>query len=525
MQLKNWKPIIITSLVFISTAIVAIILFSTKPSVQELHPVELSASCGKSGTKFTATLKASLMINHEILGHKPSKLEQEAAISEQLNFLRGIFFNHYNTRSQNIGFNGSWKNLNILKNEVVQYGISQEIDTPNPYPEVPIKEYINKARQREFTKSTDPATRVSYEVDLESVGCSTGSDFATLSFSPLLPIDPFLAYWSVPAKSRIRKIWRSSNAEVSPCIDNEFADLPSPEYFWYFYNPHAPGCESVSNPVAFEKMDLKLTAGNPLPSIVQIDSEELAKVHELHISLVFGYVVHDEQYVKTDLVAKALQEGLSTVDPQLLKWDTSSRQFLWMWNHLSELVDISSTSVLPDVNFLIATIHGKIKNDGKPVVIRAYLGPTDLYGPIPAQHWNETLRGMLHDDVFIYAGHSGLGENLRISRLAELNLPFGELNRRPDYQILAFISCYSYTYFDQGLLPASPFGPSRKKADLFLTGGITYEFGQVGFATLKSILEASGTDGKLDLGKYFPMGTFIVHRSFNSLLPDRVSMR
>ena len=83
---------------------------------------------------------------------------------------------------------------------------------------------------------------------------------------------------------------------------------------------------------------------------------------------------------------------------------------------------------------------------------------TDIFGPVPPRHWEIARRALAEDNVIIYAGHSGIGENLRLKRLEDnLNLShetIGAQLAKSPFQLIAFLSCYSYMYFGQDLLAA-----------------------------------------------------------------------
>jgi|GEM_PF-6864201 len=512
------------SAVILAFLTAALLLRGAKPRPQLLKSLDMSASCGTAAQKYKAVLSSSLVLNHAVLGHAPRRADIEDAVTEQLAYLRGLFFNHYNEHSGKTVFAKTWSDFRVVAETLTPYGVEAVIDTPKPYPEVPPKEYVELARKRGAVHAADQATVVDYEVQIEAIGC--GYSEGVLQYKPDLPRDPYLAYWNVPAAGREWKTWHSSAAQINPCADSELADLPSPEYYWYFYNPHAAGCAGVLLPGTSHTASLDMSSAENLDTRIAFEKTALEKVDELRMSMIFGYIVHAEQYASPADVARALKDDVSPVDPILRSWDASSRQFLWMWSHLADVADIVEVSFEPGEKHLLATAKGKYKVGGKKFILRAYLGPTDLYGPIEPEHWVETLRGMLNDDVFIYAGHSGLGENLRTGRLTALEMPTGSLSRRPDYQIFSFLSCYAYTYFDQGEFPSIPFASAREKVDLILSAGSTSELGMASLATFKTIgLALASKDGRVEIGEAFPAGLFIVHRTLKPNASSPVSMR
>ncbi len=485
-----------------------------RPTIQTLEPFAMSSVCGKQSTRYSAKLRSKVVLNHKVLKRIPNRQDYQDAIADQLGYLRGVYFNHFRPKGMHLAFANHWRSLAVLSESVQSYGADLVIDTPKPYPEVPRKEYIDSARQVGKVNFSDLATIVDYEVEIEAIGCSESEQALALDLAIVLPSDPYLAYWAVPADKRVQRSWRSVSAKVNPCADNEMADLPSPEYYWYFYDPYAEGCAPVIERNAYVNSQLQLTEEGRLSNQVQIDHEKLRALDEIKISLVFGYIVHDEQYAGLNQVALAIQSGASGLGPETSAWDTSSAQFLWLWNKLDTFLDIGSKAVEVADGALIVHAQGRFRGTGQKFTLSFYLGPTDLYGPIPTNHWSHTLSSMLKSDVFIYAGHSGLGENLRINTIVDQAIPLSSLTSAPKYQIFAYLSCYSYTYFDQGIYPALPWLQSREQVDLFLTGGMTYEFGQASFGVLRTINNALIRRDAVDLTEFFPRDTFIVFKSF-----------
>ncbi|CAN5489353.1 hypothetical protein BH10BDE1_BH10BDE1_22930 [soil metagenome] len=486
-------------------------------SQEKFFPTSLQASCGSGTQKLTTELSSSVLLNHEVLGHSPTAKEIEAAVEEQVAYMRGLFFNSFKSRGIEIAFTNTWSDLKLGSLRSVRYGSEVTIDAPKSDLEIPPKEYVESAKKRGFTHFDDPASVVNFTVTLEAVGCARDHAKIESSYFMKLPHDAFLGYWSVPAERRVRRVWHSSSAIVNPCGINELADLPSPEYFWYFFDPTAQGCQASLPKDSLVDARLRVIGRTELNSIVQFDREALDQLKEVKIGLVFGYIVHNESYAKPLDVRRAIESDVSSVDPEVAKWDTSSRQFFWFLNRISDVAFISSKNVETTHDSLIVTIRGRFKKSERPYVLRAFLGPTDLYGPVTPTHWQQTLTSMMSDDVFIYAGHSGLGENLRIARIQDRPLALDAwFKPSPAYQILAYLSCYSYTYFDQGNLPTAPFGSGRTRADLLLTAGETIQFGRASLGVISALASALSNSGRADLSKAFPSDDFVLHRTFKS---------
>ena len=72
------------------------------------------------------------------------------------------------------------------------------------------------------------------------------------------------------------------------------------------------------------------------------------------------------------------------------------------------------------------------------------------------------MDGLRKDDIFIYHGHSGLGENFRKENIEKFSKK--KIGKQNQKQILLVASCYSYSYYsdfaqpDQLLVTGSDYG-------------------------------------------------------------------
>ena len=129
-------------------------------------------------------------------------------------------------------------------------------------------------------------------------------------------------------------------------------------------------------------------------------------------------------------------------------------------------------AVSVEQGYLRAEITGTLQRSGKRVRLRAYVGLTDIFGPTPPSHWRILRRALAEDQVVVYAGHSGIGENFRLAQieknLGELHEAFQAAFSQAPYQLIAFLSCYSYMYFGQDLVAAA--GQTRAGRQFVYTG-------------------------------------------------------
>jgi hypothetical protein len=123
--------------------------------------------------------------------------------------------------------------------------------------------------------------------------------------------------------------------------------------------------------------------------------------------------------------------------------------------------------------YLVTEIGGRLKRSGRPLRVRVWLGMTDIFGPRPPQHWPILRRGLAEDQIVVYWGHAGIGENFRLSQIEQhVGISHAQMStelRRSPLRLVAFLSCYSYMYFGQDLLDA---GAERDEGAFLVFTGI-----------------------------------------------------
>ena len=146
---------------------------------------------------------------------------------------------------------------------------------------------------------------------------------------------------------------------------------------------------------------------------------------------------------------------------------------------------------------------GRLRQSGRPLRVRLWLGLTDVFGPTPPAHWRILRRALVEDQLVVYWGHSGIGENFRLAQIERhLGVSHEQMSadlRAAPLRLVAFLSCYSYMYFGQDLLAA---GAEREDGGYFVFTGMEsarHEAGPLAVLELVDrILRPDNPEGRVD---------------------------
>jgi hypothetical protein len=273
-------------------------------------------------------------------------------------------------------------------------------------------------------------------------GTAIVANGAKNSYDVVMPINPGTIYKT------------SMVGKVNPCTDDHYQ---SEGDFWYFWNPHNPGCNLVlgkdyfiikASVVRFTNTKLSYPEYQNLP-----DKNGNITIHAL-----FGMdeVEHDRNPLKSeDVNATNFQE----LHSNLLKKGYSLT--VWSDDQIRAIAKTQNDAVLPYVETL---------QKGK-LIYRLFFGPTGIDENSQAFHWF-FKDAVENASVMIYGGHSGLGGHLDLDSIEE-DLGVKINFNTNQYQIFFFDSCTSYRYynsmyFDRKKTASDPNG--TKKLDIFTNG-------------------------------------------------------
>jgi hypothetical protein len=104
-----------------------------------------------------------------------------------------------------------------------------------------------------------------------------------------------------------------------------------------------------------------------------------------------------------------------------------------------------------------AQVRGKLKSSGAGLTLGLFFGHTDRLSEAPVQSNEEMIRSLETSDLIVYKGHSGLGENFKLTRLLEESRSPPEpkaLSLKPSHQVVAFVGCHTFSYFGEDIVNA-----------------------------------------------------------------------
>ncbi len=415
--------------------------------------------------------------------------------------------------------------IQILSQKQVPYG--RELALPYDTKEERLKlddPYTIKATARGLVHAGDPALLVEYQIRFKLALCGRGQDPPSTVRVPLPP-DPWLAYWYVPKRNHRPLRYHNERATTNPCADDDFADLPHPFYYWYDWLPtrHGPDDDGHSFDcrkwmkvgIDYDYFDVSLQRISAASRDFSLLRKQLAATTgELTATIVVGVVDHSatelglerwRDLIGSDDHASLSERATATLD----RWRTSrpkesgTGSFLTALTELRGVMNIDRHSSAVDDGYLMVEVHGRLKLSGRPIRARLWLGMTDIFGPQPPRQWRILERGLAEDQLVIYFGHSGIGENFRLAQIEKhLGLSHEKISdelRASPLRLVAFLSCYSIMYFGQDLLDA---GAQRENGAYFVFTGMehsTHEAGPLAVLDLVDrVLAPDNPTGRID---------------------------
>lgn len=446
--------------------------------------------CKNGGGEYQATVKTELLLARAFFDPQRSDAENiTLAAQHQLRYFWGITRSdpRWPPRMQVVV---SRKEPSITIDSVTPgvYGRDLVIDWPRTEERLKIEPgYIARAVAAGRVRRTDPAIRAHVTIRFETAICAHGEQPGETLSTPL-PFDPWLMHWLVPRKEFRPIRYHNLVDTTNPCADNDFADLPHPYYYWYDWYPTRVDRDDRKRPFdctkllrpgrdyAYYPIDLgpPRNASNDFGKLAAT-LRRASETRALGATAMLGVLDHEVTALALDAWRERIGQGHDTLadhakDAQRAFDEGGApreRGLGMLLLTLRELVkmidDIDHTTTL-DGEYLTVEVNGRYKQSGARLRLRLVLGMTDVFGPKPPAHWRYLQRGLASDDLVVYWGHSGIGENFRLAQI-EKNLgqtpaqTQAALDGSP-LQLVAFISCYSYMYFGQDLLAASQQRPS-----------------------------------------------------------------
>ncbi len=485
------------------TALVLATLFSQAPDVLQAAP------CARQGAEYVATLEGTLRLHRAFLD--PALGDDEnarLAVTHQIKYVWGwLRTNPVSKRTLRAVLSAEAPRMDVTLREGT-YGRDLALPYEVTGQHLVIKDvYTQRAVAAGKTTAADPALLVDYRIHFKVALCGPNRPDASTLTVPLPP-DPWLFFWHVPAQHHKVMRYKTYTARTNPCSDDDFAELPHPFYYWYDWWPNRRGTDELgarydcstlmTDGVDYKHHDLQL-ARVALPSANYADWVSALKKDQgtLRGTLLFGVQDHDVKTLDHAPLRAALGDGvdLSKRAAALLDKDEPEiglGKALRFLKDLPEVMYVSNHRTTITDGYLVVELDGVLRKSRRGVVLRVLYGFSDVFGPVPPNHWNLVRRALSQDHVVVYVGHSGIGENLKLEQISQhTNTPkevlLEELGRAP-YQAVAFLSCYSYMYFGRDFMEAGPAGRA------FVYTGNEYTKGDRGGLALLALLDqvASG---------------------------------
>lgn len=309
--------------------------------------------------------------------------------------------------------------------------------------------YINQALKAGKLKTGEPVEHIHYTARWKGVACGALPPAEETAYAPF---DPYLAFWMVQPSLRRHFEWNGSRFLLSPVFENEYVDYPDPLYSWYVWRPEGKLKDidgKISEPFhslkftenAMEaKVDVHVLQSLPALSIAAI------KNRTLKATVIFGIIDENQKVWKPDFPKSGRAKDWHQVEVKLKEFmtqspalDRGSRYAIDFLLHLESFLEKKSMRFR--YHQPVLTIDGKAGQ--KRLRLRFFFGPTDLLVKTPPEHWAIAKQALEEDDILVYNGHSGLGENFRFENIEQFTV--GKLKPRPN-QLLAILSCYSFSY-------------------------------------------------------------------------------
>ena len=339
-----------------------------------------------------------------------------------------------------------------------------------------VNPYVRAAIAAGHTQRGGPALHVKYSVTWKVVVCaSKPAEIQQVRFA--LPFDPYLIYWAVKPSDRRLRHYGNYQGIVNPCVTDSFMIYPDGYYLWYFWRFDESGKDDLGK--TFQCTDLLLPerdffyftakllpGGAPLKRGPVFQIDRMPRTRPLRITALFGMLDAKQVVLKFDELIKftrdrvGLQSLIDKIEesyPVESKNDSGAEYFRDFVNGLSDLVIANTSTVKANQQTGVLTLTGKLRRSTRPVELSLFYGQTDLLTTNAVQHWQPFLSFLEQGDILIYMGHAGLGENVKVDNLMKaLKLTQEGMNEKlgqsPDYQLLAYFSCFSYSYFGEDVV-------------------------------------------------------------------------
>jgi hypothetical protein len=509
------------------------------------------AYCDQASLEYEAVLTGRIVLARDFLDPQLSEDENLLlGIRQQVRYLWGYLHNDPRSkRDMKVVLWSAPPEVEILRKQDADYGYDLTLDWPKEQtlvPELRITDaYTKRAVDKGAIGRGARALTAEYRARFKLALCRNGGPKGGQLSAPLPP-DPWLAHWHVPAAERRKLTYFRESAITNPCVDDDYADLPHPIYHWYDWMPYRDDKDANGRPIQCRKLlkegvdyFTRTAKLSPLPTsgpdFRQLQAGLGEEKGPLRVTLIIG--VHNHDWQNPDypgLLAElsggdpAAQALAALARPKLRERGT--QELLAVLRDLPEITASAAANPAAERrmtghmegDYLVLEVQAVLRHSGRPLRLRLVHGLTDVLGPTPPRHWPLAKQALAQEQVVIYVGHSGVGENMRLSRIAAgsggpREQVLADVAAAP-YQLVAFLSCYSYMYFGLDLIEveASKTSPRRE----FVFTGTPFSDGDRGSLAVLDFVDSllAGTirpgGGQLPKLRFVAPKAFFIFKGF-----------
>ena len=467
------------------------------------------AACRGQAAEYEASYQGRVLLARGFLD--PARSEEDSlreAARTQIKYLWGYLRTNPSLHGKlQLVLSAAEPRIELAPPERTHYGADLVIDWDGRDRRLEIPDvYTQRAIARGRIAATDEAVAASFTARFMVAVCGEPrADESSLRVP--LPDDPWLFWWHFGAADRRHFRYAGFDAQMPPCSDDDLAELAEPSVYWYDFWPDRAGVDLDGRAYDCRRMlvsgrdyterEVHLSRkARPAPDFSALRAGLQGPIRATVLLGVLDYHAGD---LGLQALRRRIGKGRDPSARPLLEDAPAERGELFLLRFLSRIDEVLrpeqySTEAAGD--YLTVLLRGTLRRSGRPVELRATVGLTDIYGPRPPRHWHILREALARDAIIVYAGHSGIGENFRLGRIAqEEGVPAAALeaeSARVPFQLIAFLSCYSYMYFGQDLIAS---GGARE----YLYTGSAFSRGDLGALAALDFVDQALSGGPVSL--------------------------
>lgn len=453
------KLIIFSSLFFISATQAKVLNYKT--------------SCPSQSGYYTLGINSEISLV-ESLAQVTEDLEKKS-IEMQIQFIKTDLKNRMQAKLIDIVFTDEDVEYQVNKRSKGKLAQNFSIKKVTHADVTLTSEYLLNAIAKTKLSTKEVVQSFQYTAKVGVIVCSESNKQAAKTIETNIvkaPRDPWLAHWMTGDEHLYEVKWNASEFRIPSYFNSEYADIPHPEFAWYFWNPEYSGKTKLGKKYSATK-DLRhsksiVTAKVKVSNFVELESTSqlVSTLNEtgkkaISVTIVFGITDPKLEQVDFNAIFQIAQSG------KIDKWqslvleklkdlseqkevDRGSLYAASFLNNLHRFLQMDEYNFTFDKEEKILTIHSKLKESGVDIRINFFFGSTDVLAGMSPNHWNASLQGLINDDIIFYIGHSGLGENFKVANILS-NSKTDKTEIQKKKRIIGIFSCYSASYFERDL--------------------------------------------------------------------------